>query len=332
MDDAADLKATILQRSLEEVQANDAEAEPCVICLEPISEGAVTKPCHHHNFDYLCLLNWLEQQSTCPLCKAKVEAIEYTDSTGKSCLYHVPEQPTTVAGNRQQHRAQRWAPRQDLRRLRPARPLRRPAAPVNAVLTKRRDVYIRQLYSLHVGSNRQSAYQDLTPTRIASTPALVSRARAWIRRELEVFTHLDGAGSGSSSSAEPAEPSLRNISNAFFLLEYIVAMLKTVDIRGSDGQAQDMLADFLGRQNARLFLHELQSFLRSPYETPDAWDRHVQYPKGNATRSASENSAETRKRSHEQDNENEGTSGVYDYSRQHGHRQKRRHVDRYVPD
>jgi len=60
-------------------------------------------------------------------------------------------------------------------------------------------------------------------------------------------------------------------------LEYIVAILKTVDIQGSGGQAEDMLHEFLGRDNTRLFLHELRAWLRSPYTSLDDWDRHVQY-------------------------------------------------------
>ena len=71
--------------------------------------------------------------------------------------------------------------------------------------------------------------------------------------------------------------SLRRARNAEFLLEYIVAILKTVDIKGSGGQAEDMLQEFLGRENARLFLHELGAWLRSPYTSLSDWDRAVQY-------------------------------------------------------
>ena len=56
-----------------------------------------------------------------------------------------------------------------------------------------------------------------------------------------------------------------------------MAILKTVDVRGSQGQAEEMLKDFLGRDNARLLLHELASFLRSPYSI-ETWDCKVQYP------------------------------------------------------
>lgn len=69
----------------------------------------------------------------------------------------------------------------------------------------------------------------------------------------------------------------RKANNAEFLLEYIIAILKSVDIKGSEGQAEDMLQEFLGRDNTRLFLHELRAWLRSPYTSLEDWDRNVQY-------------------------------------------------------
>lgn len=39
-----------------------------------------------------------------------------------------------------------------------------------------------------------------------------------------------------------------------------------------------MLADFLGRNHARLFLHELRCWLRSPCRSLAEWDGQVQYP------------------------------------------------------
>lgn len=38
-----------------------------------------------------------------------------------------------------------------------------------------------------------------------------------------------------------------------------------------------MLAEFLGRPHARLFLHELGAWLRSPFTRLEDWDRNVQY-------------------------------------------------------
>jgi len=50
-----------------------------------------------------------------------------------------------------------------------------------------------------------------------------------------------------------------------------------VDIKGSAGRAEELLTDFLGLCNSRLFLHELNQWLRSPYTNLSDWDRHLQY-------------------------------------------------------
>lgn len=80
MPDDVELRQEILQRTLEEVaqekhhnhRNEDAEEEgtanPCVICLDAIAEPGVSIPCGHANFDFLCLLSWLEQRPSCPLC------------------------------------------------------------------------------------------------------------------------------------------------------------------------------------------------------------------------------------------------------------------------
>lgn len=69
----------------------------------------------------------------------------------------------------------------------------------------------------------------------------------------------------------------RGADNAEFLLEYIMAVLKTVDVQGAGGQAEELLREFLGRAHARLFLHEVRAWLRSPYARVEDWDRNVQY-------------------------------------------------------
>lgn len=84
----------------------------------------------------------------------------------------------------------------------------------------------------------------------------------FLRRELKLFSYLD-AGAG--------------VRNREFVLEYIVAVLKQCDIKAADGRAEDQLSEFLERGNASLLLHELHSWLRSPYERLDRWDRDVQY-------------------------------------------------------
>ncbi|EFR02762.1 hypothetical protein MGYG_09097 [Nannizzia gypsea CBS 118893] len=125
--------------------------------------------------------------------------------------------------------------------------------------------------SLRVGSNRHSGYREVTPRMIDQDGKLLSRARRWIRRELQVFTFLS-LREGQSHANRGVR-----IGNPEYLLEYIVAVIRTVDIKGSAGQAEMMLRDFLGKEYACLFLHELQSWLRSPFETLGEWDAAVQY-------------------------------------------------------
>jgi hypothetical protein len=86
---------------------------------------------------------------------------------------------------------------------------------------------------------------------------LQSRAKMFIRRELQVFEWTN--------------------ENAEFILEYIIAILKTVDLKASTGAAEDMLTDFLGRENAGIFCHEIHAFLRSPFKNLESFDGFVQY-------------------------------------------------------
>ncbi|KAK0649389.1 hypothetical protein B0T16DRAFT_294853, partial [Cercophora newfieldiana] len=267
-----DIQAKVLQTTLAEIsssrkdglgESDEADDAPsptldcCVICLDTISEPCSALPCAHAHFDLLCLLSWVQERATCPLCKASISKIGYKDAkTGSDHIYPVETAPETQAG-----------------RLEPASDIER-----------RRHVYRHQLYSLHVGSNRVSQYRlPPTPNDFAMNPHLVSRARLWIRRELRVFAFLSDTsdvegGTQQSGSGQQSQAQLRKRDNAEFLLEYIVAIIKTVDIQGSAGQAEDMLSGFLGRDNARLFLHELRNWLRSPCQSLAVWDREVQYP------------------------------------------------------
>ncbi|KAL1968204.1 hypothetical protein VTN77DRAFT_2039 [Rasamsonia byssochlamydoides] len=283
MADDVNLRQEIFNKTLQEVARDDEDgsASPCVICLDSISEPGIAVPCKHANFDFLCLASWLQQSRSCPLCKIEVTAVKYDlQSPQGPKIYVLPPEPSTKPA------ATPTLPPSERRRPRPPRrpPQARPVDPEDP-LTRRRHVYRHQLYSLRVGSNRLSQYRELTPQLFNRDEELVSRARKWIRRELQVFEFLnpDGGEDGSRERTvergRPGEQRLasRRANNAEFLLEYIIAILRTVDIKGSAGQAEDLLQEFIGRANARLFLHELQSWLRSPYTSLQDWDRHVQY-------------------------------------------------------
>ncbi|KAK4447724.1 E3 ubiquitin-protein ligase [Podospora aff. communis PSN243] len=298
-EEAADteIQAKVLQTTLAEIsstrqngvnnsnKAEDAPPPPvdcCVICLDTISEPCAALPCAHAHFDLLCLLSWVQERATCPLCNAPISKLEYNDKAGKRHTYPVEPGPGTTSERHEIDSVQR-------RRRRRRSPelfrgsdglLTRPASDIE----RRRHVYRHQLYSLHVGSNRVSQYRlPPTPNDFRSNPHLVSRARLWIRRELQVFTFLSDApeessGTQQGSSSQQPQAKSRKRDNAEFLLEYIVAVVKTVDLQDSAGQAEDLLSNFLGRDDARLFLHELRNWLRSPCQSLAVWDREVQYP------------------------------------------------------
>ncbi|KAL5337351.1 hypothetical protein BJX70DRAFT_249375 [Aspergillus crustosus] len=281
MTDDGDIQQQILQRTLQEVAQEQQEdvADPCVICLEPITEPAVSVSCNHANFDFLCLLNWLEQRRSCPLCKSDVSSVKYDlESPGGPKIYQLPElPPSSVNTASTDHIHPHGRPNRNARRSR--RPRSPPPQVSNDPLLRRQQVYRNRLYSLRVGSNCLSQYREFTPEMFNRDEELASRARKWIRRELRVFEFLNPDASSDASVGRPGQQRLENRrgNNAEFLLEYIIAILRTVDIKGSAGQAEELLRDFLGRDNASLFLHELHAWLRSPYVSLEDWDRNVQY-------------------------------------------------------
>ncbi|RDA91839.1 hypothetical protein CP533_3664 [Ophiocordyceps camponoti-saundersi (nom. inval.)] len=126
-------------------------------------------------------------------------------------------------------------------------------------LSFRRLVYLRLRYSLYIGSNRYSGYRELDHLTFRADQGLQRRAKAFLRREL------------SSPSSERRRLSVER------LVSHMVYLLGHFEIRGSDGHLEDLVTNHLGRENARLLLHELQSFLRSPFESLREWDLHVQY-------------------------------------------------------
>ncbi|KAG4431834.1 hypothetical protein IFR05_012672 [Cadophora sp. M221] len=282
-----DTRSQVLQTTLAEISAReDASTEEetcCVICLERVSEQAIAQPCQHASFDFLCLISWLQEQSSCPLCKADVKTVRYEVTDQETFkTYEVTsttKTPPSTSNSNATYNASTGRGRFDNRGRRSYRERREynrpPTQTADEALLRRRHIYQHQLFSLHVGTNRVSRFRDLTPAIFTTDAELISRARKWIRRELQVFTFLN-----PDATAAPATGSVRGdrrANNAEFLLEYIVAILKTVDIQGSGGQAEEMLQEFLGRGNTRLFLHELRAWLRSPYTELEAWDRHVQY-------------------------------------------------------
>lgn len=293
-----DVQKKVLRATLDGLasQADPSEAAEasccCVICLSDISEPSTAQPCGHRNFDFMCLASWMSLKTTCPLCKSEISEVHFDFNAQATTwkTYRVPhigleratDQPTQSEPS--QNNPSLSNVTSFLRRARERRPFRNPRPPtpqsrsVQDALERRRNVYRKRLYSLHVGSNPSSGYRDVTPQMFSDQVDTQSRVRAWIRRELQVFEFLnDDSSSAQAESTAPVMPEAtrrRRQNNAEFVLEYIIAILKTVDVQSD--HTEELLKDFLGRDHTNLFLHELRNFLRSPYSV-DAWDRHVQY-------------------------------------------------------
>lgn len=244
---------------------NHKDPETCCICLEPITERAVAVPCNHLQFDFICLAAWAQEHPKCPLCNTTLTSIEYDWAAPHDFKrYIVPqaEHARPAAAYSRGHlgsRGQRNRGGYRGRNPRPCGPRHHEiTTPEEAALSTRRHIYHNTLYSLHVGSNRLSRFRDFTPSSFTKSPDLQSRARTFIRRELGVFDF--------------------NHQTVEFLITYIGSILRTVELKHSSGKAQELLSEFLGTDHARLFCHELESWLRSPFQRLQDWDRWVQYP------------------------------------------------------
>lgn len=243
------------------VDHHEEATDTCVICLSPITERAVTVPCNHLVFDFLCLVHWLQQQPNCPLCKATISAVEYDwRSPTDYKTYRVPTStaPLTTSPRTPLQRGSRGRGHGVGRSRGAARDIHRTAS-IDQALSRRRQVYALHAYSSHVGTNRLSEYLHFTPSSFTSSPALQNRARIFLRRELQVFSFLN--------THQRME----------FVLEYIVAMLKSMEIKGADGAMVRLVGEMLGKEDAGLLCHELEAWLRSPFGRLEDWDANVQY-------------------------------------------------------
>ncbi|TRX97602.1 hypothetical protein FHL15_001357 [Xylaria flabelliformis] len=276
-----DLHSQILQLTDRQVSSAPSEDAPkcCVICLTDVAKPCRALPCKHCNFDYLCLLTWLEHRPCCPLCNCAVQEVWYDlgDGDSQPKVYKVPA--TLTKFNNQNGVSSRSTSISELRSSSYADESAQLYG--DEAMRRRRSIYRHNLYSLHVGSNRRqpttSRYRELSPELFRKDNQLVSRARMWLRRELRVFEFLVT----SNQSSHDHSPS-RRCNKVDYLVEYTIAILKTLDTQSSEGQAEEMLQVYIGRRFTRLLLHELRAWLKSPCSTLRAWDRIVQYANRNA--------------------------------------------------
>ncbi|KAL2117420.1 hypothetical protein VTJ04DRAFT_7080 [Mycothermus thermophilus] len=267
----------------------------CIICLELIRGPCELLPCHHSHFHLACIERWLCEHPTCPLCKQGVEKIRFVHpEQGESVIDGVPLVSRRPLSQRQLTGLERG------RVAYPPPPVRYEYL---RAVERRRYVYRHGLYSMHVGTNPLSGYRRVpSPTDFAYTPSLQSRARVWLRRELQVFssfttleppdsqattttTTTDGVeppllirdNPSASADSNPLDVSYSRYRRRVEFTEFIIMTLGMYHLQDGEGKLEESIRPELGGY-ARQFLHELRNWIRSPATTLDEYDRLVQYP------------------------------------------------------
>ncbi|KAL5513919.1 hypothetical protein ACEPAG_2680 [Sanghuangporus baumii] len=266
----ARLDATIESGDNADKESNEElEGDHCSICLQLLLDRTLIPECSHE-FCFECIVTWTEQSRRCPLCTRTIGTylIHHIRSNYDYQKYHLPplrsSPPPIQPLRRVRGSSIHQRPGQERRWGRRQRRDQDVADELERAIDRRRWIYQNRLFAKHVGSNRASRYRPFpTPTQFSASPDYISRATVFIRRELRVWPNLD----------------------VEFLTTFILSLMKAIDIRSES--AVKLMAEFLDMDcpyregnrfpNAEHFVHELYSFLRSPYKTLSAYDVNVQY-------------------------------------------------------
>ncbi|KAK9355045.1 hypothetical protein V1523DRAFT_406144 [Lipomyces doorenjongii] len=261
------------------------ECGQCAICLYPIDSSKLvhTSPCNH-KWDLSCISQWLEVSAdkSCPLCKTPVKTIVFA-SAGLGEGVSIP----TSAFEDTRPSDNFVGPADRERSSRVETLIARDHyidRTYRIALERRKYVYRNRLRACYIGRSKYTRFKNFGPGR-QFTMDMRMRARSFIRRELAIFPVLLSSDPynfrNDSSNCIDAESKgvLATSKEIEFLTLYITSMLQLIDVQTAKGArvALNILSDYLGTTNASIFLHELCSFLRSPYKTVAEYDRTVQY-------------------------------------------------------
>ncbi|KAF9200388.1 hypothetical protein BGZ49_009391 [Haplosporangium sp. Z 27] len=281
----------------------DAESY-CVICLNSCEDRTVLETCRHE-FCFHCILQWSMVSHSCPLCVQIFESCIHNIQDDEHYSVHrfeplasnskksASSSSTSATTNRDQRQMeipygiirQLYGPPQLRRRFRNHRNVQGHESTVEQsvveqqqqALERRRHVYRHRLFVKHMGANRISGFQQITPESFRIFPHRLDRLIPWIRRELQAILSLDNQPNSDSSSLTSTPSMTENCQDSDrgleLIREYIIAVLKRFDLQTD--QAQDLLRDFL-YEHTEQFVHELMGFARSPYSI-EAYDRVAQY-------------------------------------------------------
>ncbi|KAG8741110.1 hypothetical protein FRC10_003291 [Ceratobasidium sp. 414] len=261
----------------------DENDDNCIICLQPVVDRTVLINCAHDRMCFACIKQWSEQSRRCPLCNSPIgtHLIHRIRSQHDYQKYYLPPLRTSPPPNNivvearaaRRARARRGLPTPTSSFVRLKANLRGLVGTATAEETERdeldraiemrRWVYRHGLFAKHVASNAYTRFRpNPTPQQISGSPELQSRCQMFVRRELRVWPNMD----------------------VEFLTSFILSLVKSIDIRTE--AAIKLIAEFLdlgGRRSptggtiAEHFVHELYSYLRSPFRDLPAYDAVVQY-------------------------------------------------------
>lgn len=282
VDDEDELKA---------INGNDDEEEEdeenCLICLGDIVNQSVLPKCLHSLFCFDCIIKWISIHRRCPLCSTAIEGyiIHSIQSDTDYIRHYIPSlnnasqekdfnegavDPLRLQADLSQAEARRVR-RQLQQRVtidqtlstRRSSSSSRMGSGVDATATEwgqdrveerqrdaianwdqrlyfRRRVYRERLYCQHIGTNSISRLSPpFSHSIISTSKSIESNLLNFIRRELLAY------------------PLTIDVD---FLSRYIIHVFKTFDCKSDE--AINLMAEFLGKEGAQHFCHEVYSFGR----------------------------------------------------------------------
>ncbi|KAF9352409.1 hypothetical protein BGX26_009770 [Mortierella sp. AD094] len=276
----------------------------CVICLNACEDRTVLETCHRKdkrekNIE-VCMTNLtLPFSDKANLCDDQRYAIHRFEPLASASKKSIAGSTSSSSASGSEYRRsqqiavpygiirQLYGPPQQRRRFRDHRNTHTNESAIEQSVTgqqqqaldKRRHVYRHRLFVKHIGANRISGFQQITPETFRIFPHKLDRLTPWIRRELQAILSLTYQPTSDSSSLTSDTSGMehgqrQDADRGLELIrEYITAVLKRHDLQTD--QAQDLLRDFL-YEHTEQFVHELMGFARSPYSI-DAYDKVAQY-------------------------------------------------------
>lgn len=258
--------------------ARNSPEPDCAICLGRLQNKSFTDRCFHM-FCFVCLQEWSKVKAECPLCKQKFTSIIHNVRSNED--YDQYPIPPKIPSWEEQARNFRYHTTLTLeRRLQINIPdfrhhphyqehdytLQRPTHHTHmttrslwrrqrqsATSDFRKRIYTNNLRVVEVTDPRLRT-RDITPEFFRTNPACTHRLVPWLNRELNALLH-------------------NQLDHVQFVLELVIGLIKNYPINSDE--LYQRIYPYVGRYT-RHFMHEFETFARSPYNM-SAYDQHAVY-------------------------------------------------------